>query len=89
MASAAACCVLNESFYARAALSFGELDVLAVGHSRGAAPVPRVQLGELVEGLGKHVITTVSPRGEAVGSCNSCLANRTILRGNGSLVWKA
>ena len=61
--AAVTCCVSIESFYSRAALSFGQLEVLAVGYSRGAAPVPRVQLGELVEDLGKHAITTVSRRG--------------------------
>ena len=70
VASAAACCVSNESFYARAALSFGELEVLAVGYRRGAAPVPRDELAELVQGLGKPAITTVSRRG--VASAAAC-----------------
>ena len=74
VASAAACCVSNESFYARAAFLFEELDVLAVGHSRGAAPVPRVQLGELVEDLGKHLTTPASPRGVASAAA-CCVSN--------------
>ena len=74
VASAAACCVSNESFYARAALLLGELDVLAVGHSRGAAPVPRVQLGELVEDLGKHLTTPASQRGVASAAA-CCVSN--------------
>ena len=70
VASAAACCVSNESFYARAALLFGELEVLAVGYRLGAAPVPRDELAELVQGLGKPAITTVSRRG--VASAAAC-----------------
>ena len=76
VASAAACCVSNESFYARAAFSFGELDMLAVGHSRGAAPVPRVQLGELVEDLGKHLTTPASQRGVASAAA-CCVSNES------------
>ena len=76
VASAAACCVSNESFYARAAFLFGELEVLAVGYSRGAAPVPRDELAELVQGLGKHAITTVSRRGvPSAAAC--CVSNES------------
>ena len=72
--SAAACCVSNEPFYARAALSFGELEVLAVGYRRGAAPVPRDELAELVQGLGKPAITTVSRRSVASAAVTCCVS---------------
>ena len=72
--AAVTCCVSNESFYARAALSLGELDMFAIGHSRGAAPVPRVQLGELVEDLGKHLTTPSTPRGVASAAA-CCVSN--------------
>ena len=89
VASAAACCVSNESFYARAAFLFGELEVSAVRCSRGAAPVPKAELAKLAEGLGKHAITTASRRGvSGVGSC-MLRVERTFLRESGALVWRA
>ena len=39
--------------------------MLAVGYSRGAAPVARVELAKLAEGLGQPAITTASRRGVA------------------------
>ena len=76
VASAAACCMSDESFQSRAALSFGELEVLAVGYRRGAAPVPRDELGKLVQGLGKHAITTISRRGvPSAAAC--CVSNES------------
>ena len=63
VSSAAACCVSNESFYARAAFLFGELEVLTVGQSRGAATMTRVELAELAEDLGKLAMTSASRRG--------------------------
>ena len=75
VASAAACCVSNELFYARAAFWFGGLEVLAVRYSRGAAPAARVELAnKRAEGLGKHAITSVSRR-DVASAAACCVSN--------------